>query len=200
MFKNMPLNADALPFHPRNYICNICCQLEISSLAKPSNYIRNRDAIFVSTNSTVSSKNYTSCSVLNPYANIFKSKYKTYNNLAVITPNNGLDPCAKVFIPRINICNTNVPTPDGNFPDLHAICFDDSSPKEVLKKLKVDNPQKLIIGHLNINSVRHKFIPLKEIFGNSLDVFLISETKLNDTFPEGQFDITENQIIVNKRK
>ena len=31
------------------------------------------------------------------------------------------------------------------------------NPKDLLKKLKHDNPNKIIIGHLNINSIRFKF-------------------------------------------
>ena len=49
------------------------------------------------------------------------------------------------------------------------------------------NPNKIIIGHSNINSIRYKFEFLKELTGTNIDIFLISETKLNDTFPSGQF-------------
>ena len=63
------------------------------------------------------------------------------------------------------------------------------NPKDLLKMLKHDNPNKIIIGHLNINSIRYKFEFLKELIGNNIDIFLISETKLNDTFPTGQFRI-----------
>ena len=45
----------------------------------------------------------------------------------------------------------------------------------------------LVIGHLNINSSYNKFNSLKLLVKNSLDVFMISETKLDETFPEGQF-------------
>ena len=45
----------------------------------------------------------------------------------------------------------------------------------------------LVISHLNINSLRNKFDSLKRLVKNSLDVFMISETKLDETFPEGQF-------------
>ena len=44
-----------------------------------------------------------------------------------------------------------------------------------------------MIGYLNINSIRSKFEYLKDVIGNNIDVFLISETKLNDSFPQGQF-------------
>ena len=48
---------------------------------------------------------------------------------------------------------------------------------------------KLVVGHLNINSIRNKFDNLKYIIDNSVDILLISETKLNETFPENQFII-----------
>ena len=50
------------------------------------------------------------------------------------------------------------------------------SPKNTLRKLKNDNPDKISIGHLNINSIRHKLEFLKELIGINLDIFLISET------------------------
>ena len=46
--------------------------------------------------------------------------------------------------------------------------------------------KRLVIGYLNINSLRNKFDSLK-LIKNSLDVFMISETKLDETLPEGQF-------------
>ena len=39
-----------------------------------------------------------------------------------------------------------------------------------------------ILGPLNINSIRNKFSFLASQIGNNLDVLLISETKLGDTF------------------
>ena len=38
---------------------------------------------------------------------------------------------------------------------------------------------RLVIGHLNLNPFLNKF--------NSLDVFMISETKLEEIYPESQF-------------
>ena len=46
---------------------------------------------------------------------------------------------------------------------------------------------KLIIGHLNINSIRYKCECRCNFIDNNIDILLISETKLNDTFPNGQF-------------
>ena len=61
------------------------------------------------------------------------------------------------------------------------------SPNEILHHLKFKNVNRLVIGHLNINSLRNKFNSLKLLVKNSLDVFMISKTKLDETFPEGQF-------------
>ena len=50
-----------------------------------------------------------------------------------------------------------------------------------LKEIKIQSPDKLILGHLNINSVRNKFEAL--IIDNNIDLLLIYETKLDDSFP-----------------
>ena len=59
--------------------------------------------------------------------------------------------------------------------------------KSRLKEMKAQSSDKLILGHLNINSVRNKFQALKFIIDNNIDIFLISETKLDDSFPTAQF-------------
>ena len=46
---------------------------------------------------------------------------------------------------------------------------------------------KLIFGHLNVNSLRTKFDIISEKIKGSTDIFMVSETKLDDRFPEGQF-------------
>ena len=71
---------------------------------------------------------------------------------------------------------------------------DAMNPKETFRKLKSDNPNKISIGHLNINSIRNKVEFLKELIGVNVDIFLISETKLNVTFPTGQFLINGYQL------
>ena len=56
-----------------------------------------------------------------------------------------------------------------------------------LKEMKSQSSDKLILGHLNISSIRNKFEALKFIIDNNIDIFLISETKLEDSFPSAQF-------------
>ena len=46
---------------------------------------------------------------------------------------------------------------------------------------------KLILGHLNINSIRNKFDGVKFVIDSKSDTLLISETKFDDSFPTAQF-------------
>ena len=62
-----------------------------------------------------------------------------------------------------------------------------TSPKEELNNLRLKNPNRLICAHLNINSVRNKFDLLSDIIKNNIDILMISETKLDSSFPNGQF-------------
>ena len=58
-----------------------------------------------------------------------------------------------------------------------------------LTSLGKDNLNKLIFAHLNINSIRNKFDNLSKLIRGKVDILLISETKIDDSFPEGQFAI-----------
>ena len=64
-----------------------------------------------------------------------------------------------------------------------------TSPKEELDNLRLKNPNRLICAHLNIISVRNKFDLLSNIIKNNIDILMISETKLDSSFPNGQFQI-----------
>ena len=59
--------------------------------------------------------------------------------------------------------------------------------KSMLKEMKAQLSDKLILGHLNVNWIRKKFEALTFIIDNNIDMFLISETKLDDSFPSAQF-------------
>ena len=58
-----------------------------------------------------------------------------------------------------------------------------------LKALHLKNVNKLIIAHLNINSLRNKFEFLISLIKDNIDVLMISETKLNESFQTSQFTI-----------
>ena len=61
------------------------------------------------------------------------------------------------------------------------------SPRDFLKNMKLANANKIVIGHLNINSIRNKFDCFKYLIDGNIDIILLSENKLNDTFPVSQF-------------
>ena len=65
----------------------------------------------------------------------------------------------------------------------------DDDPASILNELRKNNMGRIIIGHLNINSLRYKFEALKSMIKNKIDIFVVSETKLDESFPTGQFEI-----------
>ena len=154
--------------------------------------------------------------IFNPYAKIFiplkvhENKFTPLNpNVDSFTPSlrynveEGsipLNPHARSFIPlHLRITENNVIAIMIVIALLIFVLFliniicdrndDDLGPKSIFKKMKQNNPKKIVIGHVNINSIRQKFVFLKEIVQRNIDILLISETKLDQTFPVGQFYI-----------
>ena len=56
-----------------------------------------------------------------------------------------------------------------------------------LRSLRVKDMNKRIIGHLNINSLRNKFELLMHQIKENIDILMIPETKLVESFPSSQF-------------
>ena len=65
----------------------------------------------------------------------------------------------------------------------------ESNPFITLKNLSLKNLDKIIIGHLNINYIRHKINLLQPMTEENIDILVISETKIDNSFPENQFSI-----------
>ena len=65
----------------------------------------------------------------------------------------------------------------------------DMDPKEIIECLKSKHRDRPIIAHLNINFLDPKFEPLKDIIKDRVDILLVSETKIDESFPEGRFFI-----------
>ena len=55
--------------------------------------------------------------------------------------------------------------------------------------MRIKHVNKIIIGHLNINSLRNKFEFLFEVTRGKVDILMISETKIDESFPLGQFKV-----------
>ena len=56
-----------------------------------------------------------------------------------------------------------------------------------LHQVRINNPSRIIFGQININSIRNKFGQLIYIVNNKIDILMVSETKLDETFPTSQF-------------
>ena len=79
---------------------------------------------------------------------------------------------------------------EGESPTLSVINpdnYSNVSVGSVLKSYRSKYPKKLIIGHININSIRNKFEILKSMLPEVLDVLVITETKLDDFFRSNNF-------------
>ena len=56
-----------------------------------------------------------------------------------------------------------------------------------LESIRNRNINRIVIAHLNINSLRNKFESLVDQIVGKVDILMISKTKLDSSFPEGQF-------------
>ena len=63
------------------------------------------------------------------------------------------------------------------------------------KSIKAKHPENLFFGHLNVNSICNKFVSIQELIQRTFDLFLISETKIDDLFPNAQCLENASQII-----
>ena len=60
----------------------------------------------------------------------------------------------------------------------------------ILGSLRKKRLKKLIIAHLNINSLRNKFEFLVDQIKGKVDLLMVSETRLDESFAQGQFKIS----------
>ena len=56
-----------------------------------------------------------------------------------------------------------------------------------MKNQRLKNSNKVVIGHITINSLRNKFELLTEIVRDKVDLLMNSEIKLDSSFPNAQF-------------
>ena len=68
----------------------------------------------------------------------------------------------------------------------------------VLTRLRSNHRQEIIIGHLSINSIRNKFDIMKPMLLDDIDIFMVTETKLDDSFPASQFNVEGFRLDRNK--
>ena len=63
------------------------------------------------------------------------------------------------------------------------------SPHVFLQELRKKNEDNVIIAHLNINFLQNKFEPLATLVQDKIDILIISETKIDESFTSNQFMI-----------
>ena len=67
--------------------------------------------------------------------------------------------------------------------------FTNKASEKNLRLIRQENLNRIILAHLNINSIRNKFDLLANQIAGNVDVLAISETKVNASFPIDQFKI-----------
>ena len=81
-----------------------------------------------------------------------------------------------------------VPNEAANRIPLGSSLFNlDEDALSTLKNIRISNLNNVIIGQLNINSLRNKFQFLVDLVHGNIDILVLTETKLDHTFPEKQF-------------
>ena len=116
---------------------------------------------------------------LNPNANIFIPQGK-YRKAIIPNKTNPNSMLANFHVSQSLTKNVNL--------DQHQSDeFNNSVNFSNLNEIRVKNHDKVIIGHLNINSIRNKIEELANLVMGMVDILLISESKIDDSFPESQF-------------
>ena len=59
--------------------------------------------------------------------------------------------------------------------------------KTKLKDIRIANWNRIVISHININSIRNKFELLAEAVMGNVNVLMVAETKNDKSFPTSQF-------------
>ena len=54
---------------------------------------------------------------------------------------------------------------------------------------------KNITSHLNVNSLTNNIEAVTEVISKNIDTYLLSETKIDETFPNEQFNITNYKAL-----
>ena len=82
--------------------------------------------------------------------------------------------------------NTNSPNKETSGM---SVGFNNNDPRLILSDLRAKNRDRPIIASININFLEKKFEPLVSLIKDNVDILLVSETKLDETYPKDQFSI-----------
>ena len=86
------------------------------------------------------------------------------------------------------LCETSAKPVSNSEPDSSSITPDVDDMTSAMRGVRMKYTNNLITAHININSIRHKFENISTLFDESIvDLFVITESKLDDSFPNAQF-------------
>ena len=85
----------------------------------------------------------------------------------------------------VNIMLKGQKRPSSNFNKFYG--NDEVSADIRLNVIRTENKGHILISHLNINSLQNKFEALVHLIKKNVDILVISETKIDHSFPTSQF-------------
>ena len=85
-----------------------------------------------------------------------------------------------------NTAQENYIDPKENKP-VNSSNIQEENSLDSLRKSRLRNVNKVIIGNINTNSLPGNFDQVKEVILKNADILVITQTKIDDTFPLGQF-------------
>ena len=68
-----------------------------------------------------------------------------------------------------------------------------------IQKQCIENPKNVLIDHLNVNSLRNKFDSIQLLIKEHIDICLLTETKLYNSFPNQQFHLNGYKLFLKDR-
>ena len=174
------LNPNAVPFIPSNMnISYINDTLDFAEILEETSPIIGNFSTHLMTNQSemenvVSGNNYKSRNsppIMEHFTPIISRKKSSLN------------PCAINFDPLV----MNVSASGSTDTNIDGLNEDD--PQSILHLLKSKNADRPVIGQLNINFIAPKFEPLESLMKGNVDLLLVTDTKVDATFPTEQFKI-----------
>ena len=131
------------------------------------------------------------CNRNRPRTNIFyQNRIYTYDKLEVPSTSKKIKAKSSNRVAPVNgkdTLNDSGINLNPNAVSFVACAYENVNITSKVKELRCQNVGNVIIGHLNINSLRYKFEDLFKIIDGYVDIMIIGETKLDESFPISQF-------------
>ena len=80
------------------------------------------------------------------------------------------------------------------------VSIDNSNSIKQPKIIRLKDINRVIIGNLNTNSLTVTFAQLQEIVLKYVDILILTETKLDDSFPTSQFIADDFQCLIDRNE